>query len=221
VTFGFDAVDVEVERELLGVLGHRGSFEGGFSRDLQGVSSPKARRDSAESPLRQTAAVLVVHGTKKFLDRAGELDPADEGMSTTVLGSWYATVWFWRPQVALFVNETTLLPVLVPMAPATTVVQRFVSGLPETFAEYGLDPRFSDAEVREMADHRLAKTASRSVLGVMNEFKHMAEHYRYTVDDIDLQDLAAWLAQTPCGPLFMTHVSPDAALRAAVTEHMP
>lgn len=165
--------------------------------------------------------MLVVHGTKKFLDRAGRPDPADERPSTTVLGSWYATVWFWRPQVALFVNETTLFPVLIPMAPAAGVVRRFISALPEAFAEYGLDPRFVDAELTEMAEHRLAKTASRSILGVMNGFGQMAEHYRRTADDVDLQGLAAWLAETPCGPLFKTHVSPDLALRAAVAEHMP
>jgi hypothetical protein len=40
-------------------------------------------------------------------------------------GRRYATAFFWRPQVALFVNESTLLPVLIPLAPATTVIARF------------------------------------------------------------------------------------------------
>jgi hypothetical protein len=79
----------------------------------------------------------------------------------------------------------------------------------------------SDAELAEMAEHRLAKTASRSVLGVMNEFKFMADHRLDTDDDIDLPGLASWLAQTPCGPLYKTYVSPDSALQAAVAEHMP
>lgn len=107
------------------------------------------------------------------------------------------------------------------MAPAAGVVRRFISAVPEAFAEYGLDPRFVNAELTEMADHRLAKTASRSVLGVMNGFKFMADHRLATGDDIDLQGLASWLAQTPCGPLYQTHVSPDSALRAVVAEHMP
>lgn len=165
--------------------------------------------------------VFVVRGTKKFLDRAGKVDASDERPSTTVLGDWYATVWFWRPQVALFVNDRTLHPVLVPMAPAATIVQRFVAGMPEMFGDYGLDPRFVDAEVDEMTAHRLAKTASRSVLGVMNEFKFMADHYLHRADDVDLQELALWLAQTPCGPLYKSHISPDRELRAVVAEHMP
>ena len=165
--------------------------------------------------------VMVVRGTKKFLDRAGKVDAADERPSTTVLGDWYATVWFWRPQVALFVNAGTLLPVLIPMAPAATIVQRFVAGMPETLSDYGLDPRFVEAEGEQMTAHRVAKTASRSVLGVMNECKIMAEHYLRQADDVELPELALWLAQTPCGPLYKRHVSPDRELRAVVAEHMP
>ncbi|MFZ6005375.1 MAG: DUF6933 domain-containing protein [Actinomycetota bacterium] len=165
--------------------------------------------------------MFVVRGTERFLDRAGRVDATDGRGSTTVLGNWYATVWFWKPQVALFVNERTLLPVLLPMAPASTVVERFVLGLPEVLRDYGLDPRFAEAEVAAMADHRLDKTASRSLLGVMNEFKHLADDQLRHVDDIELIELALWLAQVPCGPLFKSHVSPDRELRAVVAEHMP
>jgi hypothetical protein len=36
---------------------------------------------------------------------------------------WYATALAWRPkQLALFVHDTTLLPVLIPLAPAATVL---------------------------------------------------------------------------------------------------
>lgn len=169
----------------------------------------------------QTAVVFVVRGTKKLLDRVGKVDAADERPSTTVLGDWYATVWFWRPQVALFVNERTLIPVLLPMAPASTVVERLALALPETSRDPGLDPRFVEEEVAAMAEHHVATTASRSVLGVMNEFKHMADGYLRRGDDVELTELALWLAQTPCGPLYKSHVSPDRELRAVVADHMP
>jgi hypothetical protein len=67
---------------------------------------------------RQTRLVYVVHGTKKLRDRVPPTDPPDPGPSTTAPGDWYATLLFWRPQVALFVNERTFLPVLMPFAPA-------------------------------------------------------------------------------------------------------
>ena len=161
-----------------------------------------------------------MRGTKKFLDRAGKVDAADERPSTTVLGNWYATVCSGGRRW-LFVNESTLLPVVIPMAPAATIVQRFVAGMPETFGDYGLDPRFVEAEVEQMAAHRLDKTICRSVLGVMNEFKLMADNYLRQADDVELQELALWLAQTPCGPLYTRQVSPDRELRAVAAEHMP
>jgi hypothetical protein len=72
--------------------------------------------------------VGVIHGTRKFLERV-KAPGEQQKPSTTGLGDWYATVLSWRPQVALFVNETTLLPVLVPLAPAAGVVARFCSVL--------------------------------------------------------------------------------------------
>jgi len=56
--------------------------------------------------------VLIVHATKKLLDRLKRPAERLEEVSTGFLGPWYATALFWRPQVALFVNERTLLPVL-------------------------------------------------------------------------------------------------------------
>jgi hypothetical protein len=63
----------------------------------------------------------TIHATKKLLTRVkGPSAPAEE-IPTTTLGNWYATAVFWRPQVALFVNERSLLPLLIPLAPAATL----------------------------------------------------------------------------------------------------
>jgi hypothetical protein len=48
----------------------------------------------------------------------------------------------------------------------------------------------------------------------MNEFGHMADHYRWTNDVIDLVELSLWLAQVPCSPLFGGKGSPARELRA-------
>lgn len=69
--------------------------------------------------------MLLVRATKKLLDRVGPPNAEPDAESTTLLGQWYATALFWRPQVALFVNELTLLPVLMPLAPAATLLNRF------------------------------------------------------------------------------------------------
>ena len=146
--------------------------------------------------------MFTVRGTKKFLDRVGRPVP-DPPASSTVLGDWYANVLFWRPQVALFVNASTFVPVLMLLAPAARVVGRFPAAMAEVFAALGIDPRFVEVEMAEMGSVVLAKTASRQVLGVMNEFVFMAEHTISTgrSDPDDLVGMSVWLANTIVGPI--------------------
>ena len=146
--------------------------------------------------------MIVVRGTKKFLDRVGRPE-ADPPASTSVLGDWYVNVLFWRRQVALFVNASTFVPVFVPLAPAGGVLGRFPAAMAGVFGVLGVDPRFVHAETVEMGSVVLAKTASRQVLGVMNEFAFMAEHTISTghSDPDDLLGLSVWLAGTIVGPI--------------------
>ncbi|MGH3387707.1 MAG: DUF6933 domain-containing protein [Actinomadura sp.] len=81
--------------------------------------------------------MLIVRATKKLLDRIGPPSPGDVEPSTTLLGQWYATAVFWKPQIALFVNEPTLLPVLMPLAPAATLLDRFPQQLATVLAAHG------------------------------------------------------------------------------------
>jgi hypothetical protein len=120
-------------------------------------------------------------------------------VSTGLLGDWYANVLFWRPQVALFVNERTRLPVFVPLAPAKSVIARFPAEFERVASRIGVESAALDAELEVMKEWVLAETASRSVLGTMNEFAHVADRYRSSHDEVDLVALAARLANTPCG----------------------
>lgn len=167
--------------------------------------------------------MYTIRGTKKFLDRVGPAiaEPPDH---TTVLGDWYANVLLWRPQVALFINATTFLPVLMPLAPAKGVVGRFPAALANAMNRLGIDPRFVEAEANAMTTAALAKTASRQVLGVMNEFTFMAEHTISTgrSDPNDLLGLSCWLADTIVGPLTNDdRYTPLGALRRIVTAEAP
>ncbi len=69
-----------------------------------------------------------LHCTKKLLDRI-KPEIVGPGQSDTALGNWYATVLFCKPQVALLVSDQTLLPVLMPLAPAATLARRFPAQL--------------------------------------------------------------------------------------------
>ncbi len=125
---------------------------------------------------------------------------------------------FWKPQVALFVNEPTRLPLFVPLAPAAKLIPRFVSHLAAVLDVYGLDPRFIDSELAEMTQHRLAKTLNRSLVGTMNDFSSIAEFHRDRHGGDDLLALSLELAHTPCGPLNTGHGFPDLELMTMVQQ---
>jgi len=163
---------------------------------------------------RQNRAMVIVRATKKLLDRLGPPTSAAEQPSSTLLGDWYATAWFWRPQVVLLVSEVTLLPVLMPLAPAATLLQRLGSQMAAVLDALGTPAEFIEAGLREMNEVRLGKTASRSVVGIMNEFTYLADAWRQ--GEPDLLALAVRLAATPCGPLYKRHISPDRELAALV-----
>jgi hypothetical protein len=170
--------------------------------------------------LGQHGRVLIVHATKKLLDGIGPPNLGDEE-STTAMGEWYAAAVFWKPRVALFVNEPTLLPVLLPLAPAATLLARFPQHAAGVHAARGAPQAVIDDELRQMRDRRLAKTANRSVVGVMNEFTFLAEACRS--DDLarDLLAVAMRLAATPCGPLYSKHISPDRELAVLLRSVAP
>ncbi|MFD0855915.1 DUF6933 domain-containing protein [Actinomadura adrarensis] len=159
--------------------------------------------------------MLIVRATKKLLDRVGGPDLGEDEESTTVLGQWYATALFWKPQVALLVNESTLLPVLMPLAPAATLLDRIPDQIATVLAAHGVAEPVIGDEVRRMTDGvRVGKTANRSVVGIMNEFSHLAEVHRARTPAPDLLGMAMRLAATPCGPLYRRHVRPDRELHA-------
>lgn len=155
--------------------------------------------------------MFTVRATKKLLDRCG--GPSSTETSTTRLGDWYATALFWRPQVALFVSETTRLPVFVPLAPAAQLVPRFVAAFATVAAQLDVEPELLNTEVAAMAEYRYAKTANRSVVGTINDFAFLTDHHRRNGGSDDLVTLSIRLAATPCGPLHGSYGFPDRALR--------
>jgi hypothetical protein len=160
--------------------------------------------------------MIVVRGTQKFLARVGR--PSDvELESDGQLGDWYANAWFWRPQVAVFVNQASRLPVLLPLAPASSVLARFPPMFAQVAGRLGVPDAAIDGELATMNEQALAKTASRSVLGTMNDFGHLADNYRWRHDEIDLVDLAVWLSEVPCTPLFSGAGTPGDELKARLT----
>lgn len=163
--------------------------------------------------------MLVLHGTKKLRDRVKNIPAHSLETSTTALGDWYATAVFWRPQVCLLVNEATLLPVLLPLAPTANLADRIPDAVGQVLAAHGASDEFIAAEREQMEEVRIAKTSNRSVVGIMNEFIFLAEADRQSDGEPDLLGLSVRLAETPCGPLYKRHISPDRELAALLSAH--
>ena len=159
--------------------------------------------------------MFTLHCTKKLLER---VRPEIEAPcnATTRLGNWYATALFWKPQMALLVNERTLLPVMMPLAPAATLAKRFPAALKDVLQGLDVPAAFIQAEIEGMNDVVYAKTANRSVVGMMNELAFLAEAFRDRGGRVDPFALSLKLAGVPCGPLSKGVVFPERAVRELV-----
>jgi hypothetical protein len=161
---------------------------------------------------------FTIHGTKKLLDRIKPAALITASESSFILGNWYATAIFWKPHLALFVCERTLLPVLMPLAPAAELAPRFPIYLFDLLSSLGTPIKFIDHELAHMNQVQYAKTANRSVVGVMNQFVFMAEVYREDYEAHNLLALSVKLAGVPCGPLYKGEITPERELKRRVAQ---
>ena len=114
--------------------------------------------------------MLIVRCTAKLLDRLKVSPGAVTSSSTTALGDWYATILAARPShLVLLVNESTRLPVVLPARELSTVATRIPEAITDVLRDLGVDPAVIDRERAAMAEIVFGRTASRSVLGTMNE----------------------------------------------------
>jgi len=154
----------------------------------------------------EDAAVYTLRCTGKLLRRLGPLTEVSREAPTTVLGDWYGTlVYAPAMQLVLLVSERTLLPVVVAAKESRTLAGRFPLALARVLAELKVPLAVIDREMEAMAERWIGKTASRQVLGSMNDFQRMMPYHPWPARS--LTALALELAEAPCGPIGMR--SPD------------
>jgi hypothetical protein len=147
--------------------------------------------------------MFTLRCTGKLLKRlGGPTEIASPIEPSTKLGDWYAHLLFTRPQLVLCVSERTLLPVLVPARDASALVPRLREAVGTTLRALGVSATDVSAEEQEMTQVIIGKTASRQVLGSMNDFVRMLDVYLSRHET--LLDVFLHLAETPCGPLRMS-----------------
>ena len=162
--------------------------------------------------------MLILRCTKKLLTRLGVKPNPSPQPSSTKLGDGYAdTLNVGRERLVLCVSAPTLLPVVVPAARAgSDLSAKLARGLRHTLETLGAPAAGIEAELNELREVDIAKTASRVVLGSMNDFQLMARQIRHQLPMVSLLDLGLELAETPCSPI--DYLRPmDAALAALGT----
>jgi hypothetical protein len=150
--------------------------------------------------------VFALRCTKKLL---GRLPPGSKGEdhgrgSDTRLGDWTAHLFFTgRQQIVLGVNNKTLLPVLLPIAPNKTFLPRFAEAAGEMLMAIGIEDRQAVlAEMRAMDECIVAPTNDRRVLGTINDFGRTLD---IVVERHPLPEAALLLATIPCSPIGMEY----------------
>lgn len=108
--------------------------------------------------------------TRRLLKRVAGVKGAALSPSTTALGDWYCNVVYTRPeQLVICMNERTLLVVLVPAKDFKNVGPQYRAEVIGLLTRIGVPEAAVSAEARQMADLAFGPTASRKVLGCLNE----------------------------------------------------
>lgn len=146
---------------------------------------------------RRYGLMYTLRCTHKLLRRIDEAPSSDAVSPSTVLGDWYANLLYLRPQqLVLAVNERTLLSALIPAAPAATVAERLRLEVGGLLRDIGVPAAKLEAELAAMGHVAIGSTASRAVLGCMNDAVKQLEFYpRGAGGALDLRAASLHLAE--------------------------
>ena len=144
--------------------------------------------------------MFTLRCTRSLLKRLNVAPDPSPPASTNRLGDWYAKLLYTKPQqLILCVSQHTLLPVVIIAKGSEPVAVRLAAGVAKTLQSIGISGRAVDAELAAMADVAISTTASRQVLGSMNDFASLME--AYLVHGDALAQAALKLADAPCSPI--------------------
>ena len=154
--------------------------------------------------------MFSIHCTARLLKALPPVAVVDAPPATTVLGGWYANLLpLRRRSLVLCVSERSLLPVLLPFAETIDLPRLLSAELGTMLSDLGVPSALVERERFAMAQWNYAKTASRSVLGVMNEFAFAVSSELEEGTDETLPELSRWLAS-----IMVKSEHPDEVTRA-------
>lgn len=136
--------------------------------------------------------------TQKLLDRLRVPPTPEPDPSDTILGDWYANlIRVGRTQLVLAVSERTLLPVVLEAKDSATLIRRLADALGLLLIEIGVPDEAVAAERASMTEWVVGKTASRRVLGSLNDLAFQLKVGLEHRPQRTLMEHSLWLAKTP------------------------
>ena len=114
--------------------------------------------------------MVTLRCTQKLLVRLKAKPESALTLPTTKLGDWYANLLhIGRRQLVLCISERSLLPVVLIAKDSTSLPKRFVEGASWVLSRIDIPDDALRVEVSQMMPLVIGRTASRKVLGVLNE----------------------------------------------------
>ena len=140
--------------------------------------------------------MFALRCTRKLLDRIPGVveEPAP---STTVLGDWTANILFSRPQVILLVSEKSLLPIVIPAAPMSGLVVRFVEQLAYMLHDLHVPKEKIMAELGRMLECQIGKTINRSVVRLSDDYMWRVDRWLSEPRQPSLETISRRLVDIP------------------------
>ena len=152
--------------------------------------------------------MTVFRCTQRVLRRFKLTAIEPESASTRVLGDWYANLLNIAPtRLVLCQSERSLLPVILP-ARNKDFPAEFGSALRRVLQALVIPVQLVNAEVSATKDVQFAKTRSRQVLGVMNDFACGAQYLAHSPSEDPVLETCLKLAETPSRPIGMDSPAP-------------
>jgi hypothetical protein len=144
--------------------------------------------------------MVVLRATQKL---ARQLPPSagSVGESDTALGDWYVNrLSVDRQPLLLLVSARSLLAILTPARDVRHLPERLVALVSNRLKRLGIRPSLIAAEMAAMEPVVVAKTASRSVVGIMVDYAKMIPDHLPVGgwDATTLPFVEAKLQQNPC-----------------------
>ena len=146
--------------------------------------------------------MFAIRCTRKLLKYLHAECPGEIIHPTTGLGDWYANLLFTkRLRLIICVSERSLLPVFVEAKDRSSFAIRFQEQVLSVLECVGVPSYAVEREAHEMLQVALGLTASRSVLGSLNDLALLSRFAIEGQSHIDLTSLAIEIADTPCSPI--------------------